>query len=125
MSTVRYIVADVAAAKRFYVEALGFAVMQEFGDAMAIISRGDLKLWLAGPMASASKPMPDGRKPESGGWNRIVVEVDDIDALVAKLKAAHVAFRNEPFSGPGGTQVLIEDPSGNPIEIFQARGVST
>lgn len=121
MSAVRYIVADVAEATRFYVEALGFTRLESFGDAMAIVARDHLTLWLAGPAASASRPMPDGRKPTSGGWNRIVLEVDDLSAAVATLKSSRVAFRSEPISGPGGSQVLIEDPSGNPIELFQKR----
>jgi catechol 2,3-dioxygenase-like lactoylglutathione lyase family enzyme len=123
MSTVRYIVADVAAAKRFYVETLGFAVA-ETHEAIAIVTRGDLTLWLAGPKASASRPMPDGRRPEPGGWNRLVIEVDDLAANVAELRAQGAAFRNEPISGPGGSQVLIEDPSGNPIELFEKRSPS-
>ncbi len=121
MSAVRYIVADTGAAQRFYVDALGFSLVEAFGDAMAIVKRGDLTLWLAGPKASASRPMPDGRQPQSGGWNRIVIEVDDLAATVAALKARAVVFRNAPFSGPGGSQALIEDPSGNPIELFEAR----
>jgi len=113
---------EPATARDFYVEHFGFAVVEEWGGAMIIIKRGDLSLWLAGPDTSAAKPMPDGRKPTPGGWNRIVVEVDDIDATVARLKAASATFRNEVIKGPGGSQVLVEDPSGNPIEIFQPRG---
>jgi catechol 2,3-dioxygenase-like lactoylglutathione lyase family enzyme len=118
MATVRYIVRDVGAATDFYVERLGFELIQAYGPAMAIVRRGDLSLWLAGPAASASRPMPDGRQPEPGGWNRIVVETGDLDALVASLKAAGVAFRNEIISGPGGRQTLCEDPSGNVVELF-------
>jgi catechol 2,3-dioxygenase-like lactoylglutathione lyase family enzyme len=121
VSTVRYIVADVGAAQRFFIDALDFSLVDSFGEAMAIVKRDDLKLWLAGPKASASRPMPDGRVPAPGGWNRLVIEVDDLAATVATLKTRHVVFRNEPFSGPGGSQVLIEDPSGNPIELFEAR----
>ena len=87
---------------------------------MAILRQADLTLWLAGPNASAARPMPDGRKPEPGGWNRFVVETDDLDALAAGLKAAGARFRNEIISGPGGRQVLVEDPSGNVVELFQA-----
>lgn len=118
MATVRYIVEDVDKAVAFYQDALGFTLRQHFG-ALAIIERGDLLLWISGPRTSARKAMPDGRSPEPGGWNRIVVEVDDIEAVVAELRSRGVSFRNEPLTGPGGTQVLIEDPSGNPIEIFQ------
>ena len=118
MATVRYIVEDVDKAVAFYQDALGFTLRQNFG-AIAIIERGDLALLISGPRTSARKPMPDGRSPEPGGWNRFVVEVEDIEAVVAHLRSRGVGFRNEPFKGPGGTQVLIEDPSGNPIEIFQ------
>ncbi|MBL8703451.1 MAG: VOC family protein [Rhodospirillales bacterium] len=119
MAAVRYIVRDVAAAIAFYTEGLGFALKQQFGPAMAILARDDLTLWVAGPAASASKPMPDGRQPEPGGWNRIVLQVDDLDATIARLRARGVGFRNDIVSGPGGRQILCEDPSGNPIELFQ------
>jgi catechol 2,3-dioxygenase-like lactoylglutathione lyase family enzyme len=119
MATVRYIVRDVAEATAFYVDALGFELAQAYGPAMAILRRGDLSLWLAGPAASASRPMPDGRRPVPGGWNRIVVETDDLDALAGRLKAAGAAFRNEIIAGPGGRQTLCEDPSGNVVELFQ------
>ena len=89
------------------------------GPLLAILKRGDLTLWLAGPHASASRPMPDGRKPEPGGWNRFVVETHDLAATVAKLKTAGVRFRNEIVSGPGGQQILVEDPCGNVVELFQ------
>ncbi len=118
MATVRYLVHDVDEAVAFYQELLGFTLRRRFPP-FAMIERGDLLLWIAGPKTSAAKPMPDGRKPEPGGWNRIVVEVDDIEAVVTDLRSRGVTFRNEPLTGPGGTQVLIEDPSGNPIEIFQ------
>ena len=119
MAQVRYIVEDVDEAIAFYRSHLGFELAQQFGPAMAILNRGDLQLWLAGPQASASKPMPDGTLPAPGGWCRIVVAVDDIEALAATLRGEGVAFRNEILSGPGGRQVLVEDPSGNPIELFQ------
>ena len=94
--------------------------MQAYGPAMAIVRLGDLTLWLAGPPASASRPMPDGRQPEPGGWNRIVIEDPrPRTALVASLKAAGVPFRNEVITGPGGRQTLCEDPSGNVVELFQ------
>jgi catechol 2,3-dioxygenase-like lactoylglutathione lyase family enzyme len=119
VATVRYLVSDVATATAFYVDRLGFEVVQAFGPAMAIVRRGDLTLWLAGPAASAARPMPDGRQPVPGGWNRIVVETDDIEGLVAALKAAGAPFRNDIISGPGGRQTLCEDPSGNVVELFQ------
>jgi catechol 2,3-dioxygenase-like lactoylglutathione lyase family enzyme len=119
MAAVRYIVRDVAAAIAFYTEGLGFALKQQFGPAMAILVRDDLTLWVAGPAASASRPMPDGRQPEPGGWNRFVLQVDDLDATVARLRARGVGFRNDIVSGPGGRQILCEDPSGNAIELFQ------
>ena len=118
MAYVRYLVTDVQKAVDFYSTHLDFTVQQQF-PAMAILTRGDLTLWLAGPHASASRPMPDGRKPEPGGWNRFVVETHDLAAMVAKLKAAGVGFRNEIVSGPGGKQVLVEDPCGNVVELFQ------
>jgi catechol 2,3-dioxygenase-like lactoylglutathione lyase family enzyme len=89
------------------------------GPAFAIVSRGDLALWVSGPSTSAAQPMPDGRHPEPGGWNRLVLEVDAIDELVDELRASEVPFRNDIVSGPGGKQILVEDPSGNPVELFQ------
>ncbi len=124
MATVRYLVRDVGLAVAFYTGQLGFDLRQQFGPAMAILAHGDLTLWLAGPPASASRPMPDGRQPEPGGWNRFVLEVDDLPALVERLKAAGVPFRNDIVSGPGGQQILCEDPSGNVIELFQPAGRS-
>ena len=118
MAYVRYLVTDVQKAVDFYSAHLEFTVQQQW-PAMAILKRGDLTLWLAGPKASASQPMPDGRKPEPGGWNRFVVETHDLAATVAKLKNAGVQFRNEIHSGPGGQQVLIEDTCGNVVELFQ------
>ena len=122
MSAVRYMVEDVDVAVQFYTGMLGFSLIQQFGPAMAMVERNGATLWLAGPASSAARPMPDGAQPEPGGWNRIVLEVDDIEETVAELRSAGAHFRNEPISGPGGTQVLIEDPSGNPIELFQPRG---
>ena len=121
MASVRYLVQDVPAAIAFYVGHLGFTLRQQFGPAMAILAHGDLTLWLAGPMASAAQPMPDGRRPEPGGWARFVLEVDDLAALVARLRGTGVAFRNDILDGPGGRQILAEDPSGNCIELFQAQ----
>jgi catechol 2,3-dioxygenase-like lactoylglutathione lyase family enzyme len=120
MATVRYIVNDVAAAVGFYTKGLGFELQQQFGPAMAIMKRGDLTLWVAGPAASASRPMPDGKKPEPGGWGRFVLEVDDIEGLVRTLKERGVSFRNQIIAGPGGRQTLCEDPSGNVVELFEA-----
>jgi catechol 2,3-dioxygenase-like lactoylglutathione lyase family enzyme len=120
MAAIRYIVADVDTAVAFYTGQLGFALRRQYGPAMAILVRGDLELWLAGPDASAAKPMPDGRRPAPGGWNRIVLEVTGLDGMVASLRAAGVAFRNDIITGPGGRQVLCEDPSGNCVELFEA-----
>jgi catechol 2,3-dioxygenase-like lactoylglutathione lyase family enzyme len=121
MAEVRYIVHDVDAAIAFYTGHLGFTLAQQFGPAMAIITHGDLSLWLAGPMASASKPMPDGAKPlPSGGWARIVLTVADLPDMTARLKAAGVTCRNDIVSGPGGRQILIADPSGNLVELFES-----
>lgn len=119
VSSIRYIVKDVDAAIAFYKDRLGFELTQQFGSAMAIVADGDLQLWLAGPQASASKPMPDGSSPEPGGWNRIVVQVDDLLAKVDELKNNGVEFRNDMVTGPGGSQILCNDPSGNPVELFQ------
>jgi len=119
MTVVRYLVRDVDRSVAFYTTHLGFAVKQQFGANIAIVTRDGLTLWLAGPGASAARPMPDGRKPEPGGWNRFVLEVDDLPAFVAKLKQDGVNFRNDIVTGPGGRQILCEDPSGNVIELFQ------
>ena len=119
MASVRYIVRSVDQAVAFYRDRLGFTFEQQFGPAMAIVSRDDLTLWLAGPGASASRPMPDGRQPEPGGWNRFVLRVDDLAALVTDLRRQGVTFRNEVVKGPGGQQILCEDPSGNVVELFQ------
>ena len=119
MASVRYLVNDVTASVGFYTEALGFTLQQQFGPAMAIVTKGDLTLWLAGPVSSAAQPMPDGRKPAAGGWNRFVLQVEDLGGLVTKLRARGVSFRNDIVVGPGGQQILVEDPSGNVIELFQ------
>jgi catechol 2,3-dioxygenase-like lactoylglutathione lyase family enzyme len=116
---VRYMVDDVQAAIDFYTDHFGFAVRTSFAPAFADVVRGNLRLLLSGPASSAGRPMPDGRVPEPGGWNRIHFVVDDIDAEVARLRAAGVPFRNEIVTGPGGRQILVEDPAGNPVEIFQ------
>jgi len=120
MVSVRYIVDDVPKSVEFYTRHLGFEVLTNFGTAFADVARGRLRLLLSGPQSSAARPMPDGVKPVPGGWNRIHLIVDDIEAEVAKLRAAGAPFRNEILSGPGGKQVLLQDPSGNFIELFQA-----
>lgn len=118
MATIRYLVHDVSASVEFYTKTLGFEVEQQMGPAFARVRLGDLILWLAGPQSSAARPMPDGRQPVPGGWNRLVIEVDDVAAKVAKLRAAGVPFRNDIVTGPGGQQIVLDDPSGNPIELF-------
>ena len=119
MATVRYLVPDLDAAVAFYTAIPGFTVQQRYGPAMAILSRDDLTLWLAGPPSSAARPMPDGRVPEAGGWNRFVIEVDDLDIVANQLREAGVTLRSDLISGPGGRQLLAEDPAGNPIEFFE------
>lgn len=119
MATARYIVRNVDEAIRFYVDNLGFELHEQYGSAMAIVTLGDLSLWLAGPAASASRPMPDGRIPEPGGWNRIVLQVTGLDAMVTRCRAQGIVFRNNIVSGPGGRQILCEDPSGNIVELFE------
>jgi catechol 2,3-dioxygenase-like lactoylglutathione lyase family enzyme len=119
MVTVRYMVKDVDAAVAFYTKHLGFTIKQQFGPAIAILSRDGLTLWVAGPNASAGRPMPDGRKPEPGGWNRFVIEVSDLPKVVAQLREDGASFRNDIVEGPGGKQILLEDPSGNVIELFE------
>lgn len=119
--SVRYIVNDVDAAMRFYTEQLGFDVALHPGPGFAVVSRGDLRLLLSGTggPGGAAQAMPDGRRPEPGGWNRIQLETDDLAAMVATLTQAGARFRNEIVAGMGGQQILLEDPAGNPIELFQ------
>jgi catechol 2,3-dioxygenase-like lactoylglutathione lyase family enzyme len=119
MAVVRYLVDDVDAALAFYTDNLGFTLEQQMGPAFAIVSRDDLSLWLSGPQSSAARAMPDGRRPEPGGWNRVVVEVDDLERKVEELKQVGLSFRNEVVTGPGGKQILLEDPAGNVVELFQ------
>jgi catechol 2,3-dioxygenase-like lactoylglutathione lyase family enzyme len=120
MATVRYLVTDVERSIAFYTTALGFTLDQSMAPAFARISYNDLTLWLAGPQSSAARPMPDGRRPEPGGWNRFVVEVDDLVSRVAELKRSGLHFRNDVVVGPGGKQILLEDPDGNVVELFEA-----
>jgi catechol 2,3-dioxygenase-like lactoylglutathione lyase family enzyme len=122
MITIRYLVSDVQASVDFYTKQLGFELVEQYGPAMAIVRQGDATMWLAGPPSSAARAMPDGRKPEPGGWNRMVLPVKDLPALVTKLKATGTKFRNDIVKGPGGSQILCEDPSGNVIELFQPQG---
>ncbi len=117
--SVRYLVDDVEAAVDFYTRHLGFTLRTSAAPAFADVTRGNLRVLLSGPKSSAGRPMPDGRTPEPGGWNRIHFIVDDIAAEIERLRAADVGFRNEIVSGPGGQQILAEDPAGNVIELFQ------
>ena len=117
--SVRYMVDDVAAAVAFYTEHLGFEARTDFPPVFADVVRGNLRLLLSGPGSSAGRPMPDGAQPVPGGWNRIHLIVEDIAAEVDRLRAAGVPFRNEILSGPGGQQILLEDPAGNVVELFQ------
>ena len=118
---VRYMVDDVEAAIDFYTRHLGFTLGTSMAPAFADVRRGALRLLLSGPASSAGRPMPDGRQPGPGGWNRIHLIVDDIQAEVGRLRAEGLTFRNEVIKGPGGMQILLDDPSGNPIELFQPR----
>jgi catechol 2,3-dioxygenase-like lactoylglutathione lyase family enzyme len=116
---VRYMVDDVDEAIAFYTGTLGFELLTSAAPAFADVKRGQLRLLLAGPKSSAGRPMPDGRVPEPGGWNRIHFVVDDIDDEVARLRDAGATFRNDIVTGPGGKQILLEDPSGNVVELFE------
>jgi catechol 2,3-dioxygenase-like lactoylglutathione lyase family enzyme len=121
--SVRYITDDIDAAVDFYVERLAFNVEMRPGPGFAMLSRGDLHLLLNQPGAGgAGQPMPDGRRPEPGGWNRIQIEVSDLEREVESLREAGASFRGEIVTGRGGSQILLEDPSGNPIELFQPAG---
>jgi catechol 2,3-dioxygenase-like lactoylglutathione lyase family enzyme len=121
VAVIRYLVDDVDRAVSFYTEHLGFFLERRMGPAFAIVSLGDLALWLSGPQSSAARSMPDARQPEPGGWNRLVIEVDDLEAKVRELKQADLRFRNEIVTGPGGKQILLEDTAGNPVELFEPR----
>ena len=118
---IRYMVNDVEAAIAFYTTHLGFRLISKTLPAFADVERGDLRLLLSGPTSSAGRPMPDGRQPSPGGWNRIHLIVDDLAAEVSRLRAAGVQFRNDIVTGPGGSQILLDDPSGNPLELVQPR----
>src|SRR5436189_4936428 len=116
---VRYMVDDVDEAVAFHTKQLGFDLLSSAAPAFADVKRGNLRLLLAGPASSAGRPMPDGRKPEPGGWNRIHLIVPDLAAEVARLRGQGVSFRNDIVTGPGGKQILIEDPAGNVVELFE------
>jgi catechol 2,3-dioxygenase-like lactoylglutathione lyase family enzyme len=116
---VRYMVDDVEAAVAFYTTHLGFTLLSKTAPAFADVERGGLRLLLSGPTSSAGRPMPDGRRPGPGGWNRIHLIVEDLSSEVNRLRAAGVHFRNDIVTGPGGAQILLDDPAGNPIELFQ------
>jgi catechol 2,3-dioxygenase-like lactoylglutathione lyase family enzyme len=124
MVSVRYLVDDVDAAVAFYTTVLDFKVLTSFAPAFADVARGRLRLLLSGPTSSAGRPMPDGAKPGPGGWNRIHLIVNNIEAEVARLKDAGVRFRNDILKGPGGKQILLQDPAGNVVELFQPAAVN-
>lgn len=119
MAAFRYLVNDVDDAVAFYTGLLGFELEQQMGPAFAIVVLDEVPLWLSGPASSAARPMPDGAQPEPGGWNRIALQVEDIEAEVTRLRATGVRFRGEIVVGPGGSQIVLEDPSGNAVELFQ------
>jgi catechol 2,3-dioxygenase-like lactoylglutathione lyase family enzyme len=119
MVNVRYMVDDVDEAVDFYTQVLGFEQISHPGPPFADVKRGNLRVLLSGPDSSAGRPMPDGTKPGPGGWNRIHLLVDDIEAEVARLREAGAEFRNDVVEGPGGKQILVQDPSGNLVELFQ------
>ncbi len=118
---VRYMVDELDPAVKFYTTYLGFRLEREARPNFALLSRRSLELVLSTPFGpgGAAKPMADGRKPQPGGWNRIIIQVDDLAAEVARLRGAHLHFRNDIVTGPGGSEILLDDPSGNPVELFQ------
>ena len=122
ITSVRYMVDDVATATDFYTTHFGFEVLTSAAPAFADVKRGNLRLLLSGPASSAGRPMPDGARPGPGGWNRIHFVCEDIEAEIARLRSAGVPFRNEMVTGPGGRQILVQDPAGNLIELFQPAG---
>jgi glyoxylase I family protein len=119
MARIRYLVKDVDRSIEFYTQRLGFELKQKSDTAFAQVSKGDLTLLLSGPQSSGARAMPDGRRPEPGGWNRFVIDVKDLPSRVAEMKKAGIHFRNEIIVGPGGKQILAEDPDGNPVEFFE------
>jgi catechol 2,3-dioxygenase-like lactoylglutathione lyase family enzyme len=122
VAVIRYLVSDVDVALEFYINILGFELVEKWGPPFAMVKRGDLALWLSGPGSSASRPLADGSKPVPGGWNRLVLETDHLASLVEKLKRSGAQLRSDVVSGPGGKQVLVNDPSGNPVELFESSG---
>ncbi len=118
---VRYLVDDVEASIAFYAEHFGFTLLSNQAPAFADVQLGELRLLLSGPLSSAGRAMPDGTKPSPGGWNRIHFVVDDIETEIERLRAAGVTFRSDIVRGPGGAQIVLNDPSGNPVELFQPR----
>ena len=122
ITSVRYMVDDVDTAVDFYTTHFRFEVLSSAAPAFADVRRGNLRLLLSGPASSAGRPMPDGARPAPGGWNRIHFVCEDIDAEIARLRDAGVRFRNEMVTGPGGRQILVQDPAGNLIELFQPAG---
>ncbi|MEA2432951.1 MAG: hypothetical protein QOG54_408 [Actinomycetota bacterium] len=119
---VRYMVDDVEEAIEFYTTHFGFTVLSSMPPAFADVGLGNLRLLLSGPKSSAGRPMPDGEQPAAGGWNRIHLLTSDLTAEIARLRAEGVTFRNDVVTGPGGSQILIQDPSGNLVELFQPAG---
>lgn len=122
LATVRYLVNSVDESLPFYLM-LGFEIVDRWGPPFVILKRGDLELWLSGPGTSARRALPDGTVPQPGGWNRLVLQVADLDVSLESLGSTGVHFRSGPVEGPGGRQILVEDPSGNPIELFEAKQV--
>jgi len=118
---VRYLVADVDTAIAFYTAHLGFTLQKRWGTPFASLQRGALELWLSGPASSAARPTVEGAEPAPGGWNRMVIEVEDLAAAAAALQGAGASLHGAIVSGPGGAQLLVRDPSGNPVELFQPR----
>lgn len=117
--SVRYMIDDVSAAVAFYTTHLGFSLEQDASPAFASVSRDGVRLLLSGETSSGRRPMPDGRRPVPGGWNRIQLQVGDLASEIDRLRTAGLQFRNEIVRGPGGSQVLLDDPSGNPVELFE------
>ncbi|GHO50616.1 VOC family protein [Ktedonospora formicarum] len=123
MARIRYMIEDVDQAITFYTRHLGFTLEYNASPAMALVARGDLQLLLSGPQSSGARPLPDGQHPSPGGWNRLVIEVEDLSTVMETLKQAGVHFRRDDIvRGPGGQQIWIEDPSGNLIEVFEPAG---